>query len=272
MSAAFAVDIASRSEAGARTYNEDYLQHGELDTGWFAVLADGAGGHSKGAVASDLAVRIATHELGHRSGLNALQPNDLGDVVRSAHEALNRQQLGLQGRQRMHATLVLLWIDRSQQHALWSHAGDSRLYVLRQGRIAHATRDDSVVQSMVNAGLLDEAQARQHPQRHQLIAALGSDEPIEPHCCETALALQDGDAFLLCSDGWYDLLESSDIESTLSCARSADDWLAAMQQCVLARQRPDQDNFSAIAVWVGSPAEVTRIRTSQISHPTHPLP
>lgn len=263
MNATLAIDMASRSETGTRTHNEDRVQHGKLAGGCYAVLADGAGGHHNGAVASELVVRTAAQELGQRAARLTLRPADVGEVVLCAHEALNQQQPGLRGRHRMHATLVVLWIDTAAQHALWSHAGDSRLYLLRQGRIAAVTHDDSVVQSMVDAGLLDEAQARQHPQRNQLIAALGSDEPIAAHCCEAALALEDGDAFLLCSDGWHDPLEPAEIEACLGQARSADDWLSAMQQRVEGRQRADQDNFSAIAVWVGNPAEITRIRAPE---------
>ncbi|HEY0856427.1 MAG TPA: protein phosphatase 2C domain-containing protein [Albitalea sp.] len=254
------IQIASRSEVGGRSRNEDHVLHGEVPGGWYALLADGAGGHSDGAVASELVVRAAAHELGERAAGSTLLPDALADLIRNAHAALNERQRGAMGRQRMHATLVALWIDRAQQHAIWSHAGDSRLYLLRRGRIAQVTHDDSVVQGMVDAGLLDAAQARIHPQRNQLLAALGSEEPIEPHCCDAPLALQDGDAFLLCSDGWHDPLDDADIEGGLAEARSADAWLAAMQRRLLARERAHQDNFSAIAVWVGDPAEVTRIR------------
>ena len=253
------VVIASRSEVGARSGNEDCLQHGAVESGWYAVLADGAGGHTNGAVASDLVVRVAVHELCSRATQAELQPPVLGQIVLAANDVLNGQQDGLRGHQRMHTTLVLLWIDRARQHALWSHVGDSRLYALRQGRIGHMTRDDSVVQRMVEAGLLAPEQARDHPNRNQLIAALGSDEPIEPHVSDAAFSLRDGDAFLLCSDGWYDPLSPSDIEDTLSHAATADDWLAAMQRIVQLRQSPNQDNFSAVAVWVGNPTEITRI-------------
>jgi serine/threonine protein phosphatase PrpC len=253
-----AVGIDSRSEVGARSRNEDYVQFGAVESGWYAVLADGAGGHSNGAVASDLVVRIATHELRSRVARESLQPQALGEVAIAANEALNRQQSGAQGHQRMHATLVILWIDGALQHALWSHVGDSRLYVLRRGRVDRVTRDDSVVQTMVDAGLLAPEQAREHPNRNQLIAALGSEEPLEPHLSD-AFELRDGDAFLLCSDGWYDMLAESDIEETLARAASVEDWLSAMQHIVHERQRPNQDNYSAIAVWIGNPAENTRV-------------
>ncbi len=253
------VAIASRSEVGARSRNEDYVQFGAVESGWYAVLADGAGGHRNGAIASDLVVRIAAHELRSRAAKEALQPQALAEIALAANDALNRQQDGLHGHHRMHATLVILWIDGALQHALWSHVGDSRLYVLRRGRVDHVTRDDSVVQSMVDAGLLAPEQARDHPNRNQLIAALGSDEPLEPHICDVAFPIRDGDAFLLCSDGWYDLLAVADIEATLARAASAEDWLSAMQHFVQQRQRSNQDNFSAIAVWIGDPAENTRV-------------
>jgi len=253
------IRIVSRSEIGARARNEDYLQHGELTGGWFAVLSDGAGGHRDGAIAADLVVRMAAHELSVRFADPDQTSAALAQIVHAANDALNRHQHGMQGRERMHATLVVLWIDTARQQAAWSHVGDSRLYLLRHGRVAFVTRDDSVVQTMLDAGLIDAAQARQHAQRNQLLAAMGSEEPIEPHLGEADSGIRDGDAFLLCSDGWYDALDPVEIESTLANATSAEDWLDRMESLVRERQRKNQDNYSAIAVWIGNPREVTRI-------------
>ena len=253
------VVIASRSEVGARSRNEDYLQHGAFDAGWYAVVSDGAGGHSNGAVAADLVVRMVAHELGAQLTQQGRPFPALDEVVHTANDALNRQQEGLRGQKRMHATLVMLWIGKASLEAVWSHVGDSRLYLLRQGRVAQVTRDDSVVQTMVDAGLIAPHEARSHSQRNQLIAAMGSDEPIEPHVSDPGFMVQDGDAFLLCTDGWYDRLEEADIEHCLAEAGSVEEWLDAMQTLVQQRQRPNQDNFSAVAVWVGNPGEVTRI-------------
>jgi len=253
------IQFASRSEIGARSENEDYLQHGTLEAGCYAVLSDGAGGHSDGAIASDLVVRMVAHELSIEFARQGAPVDTLRRVVHVANDALNRRQQGLHGVQRMHATLVVLWIDTARQQAVWSHVGDSRLYLLRKGRIAQVTRDDSVVQTMLDAGLIDEAQARHHARRNQLIAAMGAEEPIEPHLSEADFDVHDGDAFLLCSDGWYDPLEAADIEDTLAGARSALDWLDRMRAIVQQRERKNQDNYSAIAVWIGNPAEITRI-------------
>ena len=252
------IQIASRSEIGARRRNEDYLKHGALEAGWYAVLSDGAGGHHDGAVAADLVVRIVVHELG--VGAAGVRPTmRLEQVVRVANDALNQQQQGLSGHERMHATLVVLWIDRARRQAVWSHVGDSRLYLLRKGRMMRVTRDDSVVQTMVDAGLIDAAQARHHAHRNQLTAAMGAEDPIEPHVSDAEFEIEEGDAFLLCSDGWYDPIEPDEIETTLSGSLSAQDWLDRMCALVQERDRKNQDNYSAVAVWVGNPAEVTRI-------------
>lgn len=253
------IQFASLSEIGARKHNEDYLQHGELEAGWFAVLSDGAGGHSDGAVAADLVVRMVAHELSIEFARPGQPGVALQQVVHVANDALNRRQEGMSGQQRMHATLVVLWIDKARRQAVWSHVGDSRLYLLRKGRVAHVTRDDSVVQTMLDAGLINEEQARNHAQRNQLIAAMGAEEPIEPHLSDADFEIAEGDAFLLCSDGWYDPLDPREIEATLADASGPHDWLDRMRTLVKQRQRRNQDNYSAIAVWVGNPAEVTRI-------------
>jgi len=255
----FQIQIAGATDAGARTYNEDALRFGTLPQGWFAVLSDGAGGHSNGAVASDIAVRIAVAELGRQAETGPVDGQALWQVVNAAHQAINDQQQGFSGHKRMHATLVVLWIDGHSGQASWAHVGDSRLYVLRRGAVQRVTRDDSVVQQMVDAGLIPPEQARHHPQRNQLAMALGTDDAVQANVASPGWKLADGDALLLCSDGWYDPLEAEQIESMLSDARDPEGWLQAMQQQVLQQRRPNQDNLSAIAVWAGDPGEVTRI-------------
>jgi len=250
------VRMASRCLPGARDHNEDYVQHGQAGSTWYAVLSDGAGGHSQGALASDMAVRVVAHALHQGSEVD---PVALEHAVLAAHDSLNERQALLKGRQRMHATLVALWLDPQRALAAWSHVGDSRLYWLRQGRVCHVTQDDSVVQQMVGAGLIPAAQARRHPHKNQLLAALGSEEAIEPHGPSELMTLRDGDAFLLCSDGWWDVLEDRDIEAALGRADTVDQWLQAMEQRVQAAAVPNQDNLSAVGVWVGAPNEVTRL-------------
>jgi serine/threonine protein phosphatase PrpC len=249
------IEIAARSEVGGRSHNEDDLRHGRNGPFWYAVLSDGAGGHRGGAIASDLVVRLTAHAL--QSAVQA-SPAELTRLVLQAHETLVQKQDKAE-RDRMHATLVALWIDARREEALWTHVGDSRLYLLRHGRVHQVTQDDSVVQQMVVAGYLTPEEAQNHPKKNQLLAAMGTEGGIEPNTLERAMRVQDGDAFLLCSDGWWDHFDTRALEACFAQASSPDDWLRRMAEHIARNASPRQDNYSAIAVWVGDPAETTRL-------------
>jgi len=252
----FDISVAARSETGGRDHNEDRVSVCRDGAHWFAVLADGAGGHRGGAEASRRVVdeiETALHDTAHR-----FAPATLSDAVLRTHEHVRSHQAPGEGLDRMHSTVVVLWIDTASGQALWSHVGDSRLYRARRGAVSLLTSDDSIVQRMLDAGLLTAQQAQAHPQKNQLIAALGIDDVIEPHTPGEPAALEEGDAYLLCSDGWWGALEASAIADALVHASSPDEWLATMQQHIEALAVPRQDNFSAIGVWVGDVSEATR--------------
>jgi PPM family protein phosphatase len=241
--------IASRSGQGARDHNEDDLRFGVGETTAYAVLSDGAGGHDNGAVAADLVVRLVTMRLQAAPQVSA---HALHEAVHEAHELLKQQQRGgASEREQMHATLVALWIDVPRGLALWTHVGDSRLYLLRGARVHHVTRDDSVVRQMLDAGLIADSAAMTHPMKHHLLCAMGVAADFVAHTLQSPFALADGDALLLCSDGWWERLPAADIERTLLQAQEPEQWLQAMQTLIEQAAHPQQDNHSAIAVWVG---------------------
>jgi serine/threonine protein phosphatase PrpC len=122
---------------------------------------------------------------------------------------------------------------------------------MRQGVVDVITRDDSVVQRMLAAGMISADQAREHPQKNQLIAALGIEGEIDAHTVVRPVELRNGDAFLLCTDGWWDAFDAATLATTFAQAANPTDWLDAMRQRIEARSLPRQDNFSAIAIWIG---------------------
>jgi serine/threonine protein phosphatase PrpC len=242
------IAIATRSERGQRTRNEDSVRVCRDGPLWLAVLADGAGGHQGGAEASHRAVEYMQQALyAVRPGFEA---GALTKAVVATHRYVLEGQRPGSGLDHMHSTVVVLWIDTESGGALWTHVGDSRLYVVRRGVLRQLTSDDSVVQRMVDAGLLTPQQALVHPNKNQLIAALGIDDELQPHTVSQAVPLDAGDAFLLCSDGWWGSLQETDILRSLSDADTPEEWLDAMQQRIEAQAQPRQDNFSAIAAWV----------------------
>jgi len=240
----FEITIATCSECGQRSENEDALGVGGAGSTQYAVLSDGAGGHARGAVASR---RVVEHiDAALLAAGSAFASDHLTQALLSAHVALQHDQMGAQGRQRMHATVVALWI------------ADSRLYRLRYGAVDLVTADDSVVQRLLEGGILTPQQALDHPMKNQLLAAVGMQDGLNPHTVKQPVPLDDGDAFLLCTDGWWGPLTDAKIIATLTDADTPQGWLDAMRELILAQAAPGQDNFSAIAVWVTDPAESTQ--------------
>ena len=259
MSVAFDIATASRSELGQRKSNEDKVRVCRDGARWVAVLADGAGGHRGGAEASRRAVEAVESALCDEDA--DFSAAALTAAVVAAHDDVQAAQGVPHGVSGMHTTVVVLWIDLDRQSALWSHVGDSRLYRVRRGVVTALTSDDSVVQRMVDAGLITAAQAESHPQKNQLIAALGIEDGVEPHTVPSPHGLLEGDSFLLCSDGWWGALDEATIADALGRANGPDEWLTLMQQAIEALAAPRQDNFSAIGVWVRDPIDSTRPMT-----------
>ncbi len=256
-STVLSIEVAERSHVGGRKSNEDDLRTGRGAGSFFAVLSDGAGGHRDGALASDIVVRIMAFAL--QQAASPPTPSALADALEQANRGLVDLQHDQPASQRMHATVVALWIDTASARCCWAHAGDSRLYLLRRGEVRLLTRDHSLVQQLVDAGLLSDADARHHPKRNQLLVALGSNDVNAQACVNTQpLEAEDGDAFLLCTDGWWGALDTGDIDGALMRAASIDGWLDDMAATVAAQGASGQDNYSAIALWVGDPRVVTR--------------
>jgi serine/threonine protein phosphatase PrpC len=125
------------------------------------------------------------------------------------------------------------------------------------------TRDHSVMQSMVEAGIGDVASLRRHPGRNVLLYALGSIDDCRPDITTTPITLEAGDVFLMCSDGFWDYVDESVMLRCLRDASSTEAWLAAMEAELLSRVSPGHDNYTAVGVRVGAPSEETRILPGQ---------
>ena len=243
------VQVAQRSCIGARARNEDCLAVEHRDGHWCLVLSDGAGGHDDGARAAQLAVARVIAGFRSRPPVDG---RDLSELLLDAHDAVvaGQRERPPSAAAPMHATVVALLIDALRGVALWGHVGDSRLYQWRAGRLSAVTRDDSVLQWALDRGLVDAAHVQTLPNRGVLLAALGSAEEAAPHVSER-IELERTDAFLLCSDGWWGALDPQTISALLAEAPSPEEWLDAMMALTVQRADPRQDNFSAIACWIG---------------------
>ena len=220
-----------------RTHNEDAMVC-RPDTGLWAV-ADGAGGHRAGEVASGM---IATSLDGIPAALSAEEC--LGQVrlrLSAVHAALRERAAREGGEGSMIAsTVVVLLIRNGHFVCLW--VGDSRVYLLRDGLMEQITRDHSLVQALVDAGDLSAAEAERHPQANVITRAVGADDPMLELDKVTG-TLSPGDRFLLCSDGLCKTLDNGTMASLVADQDHPADRLIAAALAAGAR-----DNVTAVVV------------------------
>ncbi len=247
------MEIATLSRRGGRNYNEDACGHWHSDNHLCCVVADGAGGHGGGDKASKIAVQYI---LGAFAAAPQANAEAIQHMIVSTNRSIIQHRADDRALQNMHSTVVALFIDLDGNVGSWGHCGDSRLYVFRGGRIAARTRDHSLVQSLVDGGMLAAADMRSHPQRSELLSALGvGEEDLQVSVSTQPWRVEAGDVFLLCTDGLWEYVEDDQLEEALAHASGAQAWLRDLEQRVLraASHKPRHDNFTALALWVSEP-------------------
>jgi PPM family protein phosphatase len=250
------IELAILSRQGGREYNEDACGHWHSDDHLCCVVADGAGGHGGGDIAARLAVR---HIIEQFAAAPLSTPEEVHALLVGTNANVILHRADGEAQRQMHSTVVSLFIDLDSGQALWGHAGDSRLYVFREGQVLAHTRDHSLVQSLVEAGLLRPEEMRSHPRRSELHSALGTEaEDLRITTVPRPWPLVAGDVFLLCTDGLWEYVEDAQMCASLSQAGDPSAWLTALEQVVLrnaaAANKPRHDNFSGVAVWIGQPS------------------
>ncbi len=233
------------SDKGGRNHNEDKVGALVLQDRACFVLADGLGGHGKGEVASDLAVGTVLRHFKN----DYKQESFLEESLRKAQNRLLEEQYRQSLPNDIKTTIVNLQIESNKIR--WGYSGDSRLYLFEGDRIVQRTLDHSVPQMLVLAKQLRESKIRFHEDRNRLIRVMGvkMDKPVY----ETGewLPCYPNMRFLLCSDGFWEYVLEKEMQRLLKKSKSPQEWLISMQQLVLKRGKgKEQDNYSAIAVWM----------------------
>lgn len=231
---------AIRSHVGlVRKTNEDSTL-ARPDLGVWAV-ADGMGGEAAGDRASSTVVMALAQIPGgldaERKGATARR------VLAQAHTDLTSYGRRLSPPRTAGSTVVALVTDGLRFGCLW--AGDSRAYRLRNGGFVQLTRDHSMVQEMVERGLIPAAEANTHPDAHIITRAIGSQNDLQLDAVQGDV--RPGDCYLLCSDGLSRVLPDEMLQAALAGADlevSATNLLDA----VLARGAPDNVSFLLVRV------------------------
>ena len=249
------LEIATCTDPGmVRSHNEDSIAADPANG--LVVLADGMGGYNAGEVASGMATTVIITEI--RQLLGKAQPYDVdqktneeiaGRLVREQVLKANSSIYSAAQSQPQYAgmgtTLVVcLFYDNRM---LAAHLGDSRLYLLRDGKFKQVTRDHSLLQEQIDSGIITAEQAKKAAHKNLVTKALGIDPVVEPEIHE--YPTKPGDVYLLCSDGLCDMVEDEDIGMTLQ-ALGGNLKLAAQQLVQMANDNGGRDNVSVILVRV----------------------
>lgn len=238
--------IFSSTDKGlVRSNNQDAYTSGTFDDGTvWAVVCDGMGGANGGNVASRMAVDYFSASLksGYRSNMSESSIRNLLETAVSAANVRvfdkSRESSELAG---MGTTIVASIVTST--NAYFSHAGDSRAYILSDGELSQITRDHSIVQSMIESGKLSQEEARFHPRKNVITRALGVDETVNVDF--TVTGFTKGDKILICTDGLTNYAESDDIKAILGDESVKD---PAESLTALANTNGGGDNVTAVVI------------------------
>jgi serine/threonine protein phosphatase PrpC len=233
---------ATLSAPGGRRGNEDRAGETATPTGRAFVVADGLGGHAAGEIAAEACVRAVCEALKEAEFSSHALAASFEAAQRAVQEA-QREDAAVGCR----TTAVVLLL--AGERALWGHLGDSRLYLFRGGRVIHQTLDHSVPQALVQTGVIRPSEIRSHRDRNRLLRSLGGEGDAAATLLPAPLALQPGDAFLLCTDGFWELVTEAEMEAALREAKDPEDWLRRLEGRLLAKASGEFDNYTATAVF-----------------------
>jgi len=255
--------IHQASHIGNRKYNQDRVAYAYSNESLLLVLADGMGGHLHGELAASLSVDTFVESFGHHAQSKITDPDEfISSTMSYAHDRIMRlpHDPGMGGYPG--TTCVAVLVQDNRMH--WGHAGDSRLYLLRDNQVIARTRDHSIVQHWLDSGMITAEQARSHPQRNQITHCLGGiGEAFRMEMGEPK-AMQPGDVLLLGSDGlWGPFSDEEIIESFGS--QPVPEVLDGLVERAFKRGGGHSDNITGVAVRWGAGESVSQV-TEPVCH------
>lgn len=224
-------DTADYSDVGFRRRNEDSFYSRQNDGIFTGAVCDGLGGLPNGEVASAAAVAVLSR-VQSDAGCCA---EALENIVFDA----NNEVLIRSGGGKTTLAMLRICVDC----AVTANIGDSRVYQFRNGAVLFQSTDHSYAQEEVLLGNITPEQIREYPRRNVLTRCLGNPGPVKADI--RYLTVQPGDAFLICSDGFWENIWEQDMLRCLASSGSAEEWLGLMRNIVV---QNENDNHTAVAV------------------------
>lgn len=205
--------IFQSSRQGGRRYNQDRVAYSYSRDALLMVVADGMGGHFHGEIASQIAVQFLADNFQKQAAPTLKDPfGFLLETLNNAHDAIGDYVAGHGLSEHPRTTCIACVVQGND--AYWAHVGDSRLYLFREHRLLTRTRDHSLVQQLFEQGRISEEEMVTHPERNKVYSCLGG--PIRPDIeLSQKTPLHEGDTMLLCTDGLWGEISTSEISSIL---------------------------------------------------------
>jgi PPM family protein phosphatase len=257
----FKVSAAVAEHLGDRSEQQDRVAivTSERNPGAvLAIVADGMGGRTGGRLASDQVISTATNLFKELSELDTTLPELLRQIASEAHTVIRLTALSAE--KEPHSTMTALIVKRDL--AIWGHAGDSRLYLCRGGRVIHRTADHTVASQLSAEGRHADAELAAQHYKNVLFSALGIRSELKLEIEETR-DLRVGDAFLLASDGLWAYFEDAEIAALLDRLPPRE---ASKHLVKLARERAEGrgDNLSLAIVKLEAPPDAPKFPVPEL--------
>lgn len=233
------------SRQGGRSNNEDRLMFCQSEAALLLVAADGMGGYDAGEVAAELTVDLLKARFSESARPRLDDPFAFLDSgLRAAHTALHAHAKR-KGMAKTPCTTCVAAVIQDNV-AYWVHAGDSRLFHLREGRVLTQTRDHSYLRRLLDAGQITPSQALRHPERHLVTSCLGGPQPPEIDFSRQT-PLETGDILLLATDGLWQVIGGEQLATLLQHPPHLQ-RLPALMAVAEKQAGPQGDNLSLVAV------------------------
>jgi len=212
---------------------------------FYAIVADGMGGHNAGEVASNIATTTISEYINNRYSDKLSYDELKGMLLKAVEEANTKifaESLHSKERTGMGTTLVMCFVINNK--VIVTHVGDSRVYIVRKNTIYKITKDHSLVAQLVEEGKITEKEALNHPQKNVITRALGTDTMVDIDMCE--FDLYDGDYILLCTDGLSNMLTDEEILTTIT--ESENVIISPKNLVDRANENGGNDNITAVVL------------------------
>lgn len=235
---------AALSKAGNRKCNEDFLRISSVSDRHCFVVCDGLGGHGYGDLAAQIAGNVFVDELYYCENMYSYLE---GAFVKAQNKIMSRQK-EKNLKNQMKTTVVCMATDGEKVYV--GHIGDSRFYGFTNDNNYIRTLDHSIPQILVQAKTIDEIQIRDHPNRNMLVRVMGEEwsESLYELC--EPFSLRNYRAFLLCTDGFWELIRENEMIFNLENSKTPKEWLDKMVEIVENKgENKKMDNYSAIAIF-----------------------